>query len=793
MDERAVPSGLFREHGLRWIRFNSRTGLAGAFDLGPLVSRHGRKPTLPKCASVNVVFSKKRGVNFCEDWGHEFATGKPFAPLRIFLSYGHDANEELVRRIKADLEKRGHDVWFDKNEIKFGDEWRRAITDGILQSNRVLSFLLKHSTRDPGVCLDEIAIAIGAKGGNIQTILVESEREVKPPPSISHLQWLDMHDWKERRAAGEPTWEQWYQAKLAEIVAVVESDESRRFAGEFAEIKRSLPFLIVLLGDRYGWVPPGDRMEIAAREAGFSTNTMGKSVTALEIEFGIFKESPEQQHRCFFCLRKPLPYEKLPEQLRAVYSEQFATDDHAAVRRKALNELKVRLTTDPDTKSRVRNYEADWDAEKKTVTGLTAWGDQVFEDLWKELDPETHAFVERDAPTWEDVERAALGEFIELSSRNFTGCEKTFQRLNTLAHSPATDGSAWGACVTGPPGSGKSAIFADLHRKLESDSNILFLSNAAGATMRGSRVDSMLRRWIGVLAAFLDVKNPLAEDATVENVDLAFALLLEKASLKKRVVVMIDALNQFEPTPRAKHLTWRPKPWPANARLITTALPGQEAESLTQSTGVLKIEVPPLTQADSRNIAHQIWKSWHVPWSEAVWQTLADKRLPDGSSASSNPLWTTLACEQLALLDADDFTRAEHQFTAERDPQARLLMLRRELAERMPPDVTMLYAWLFERAENIHGTILVRTFLSAIALSRHGWRESDLQVLIPRLMKILENQAGNPSTMLWNALLHAPHTSAQQYIPSYSSIVLPVAEASHALSNARGRLRPTVE
>jgi hypothetical protein len=158
----------------------------------------------------------------------------------IFLSYGNDCNKELIRQIKADLEKRGHDVWFDKNEIKFGDEWRRAITDGILHNNRVLSFLSKHSTRDPGVCLDEIAIAIGAKGGNIQTILIESEREVKPPPSISHIQWLDMHDWKERRHAGESAWEQWYQAKLAEIVAVVESDESRRFAGEIKTLEELL-------------------------------------------------------------------------------------------------------------------------------------------------------------------------------------------------------------------------------------------------------------------------------------------------------------------------------------------------------------------------------------------------------------------------------------------------------------------------------------------------------------------------------------------------------------------------
>ena len=180
-------------------------------------------------------------------------------PLRIFLSYGHDNNEALVRRIKADLEKRGHDVWFDKSGVKesgitHGDDWRRAITDGILKSNRVLSFLSKHSTRDPGVCRDEIAIAIGVKGGNIQTILVESEQEVQPPVNIGHIQWLDMHDWKATHgvarsekdehgnayAVGDAAWEQWYQTKLSEIVRVVESDESRRFAGEIETLNGHL-------------------------------------------------------------------------------------------------------------------------------------------------------------------------------------------------------------------------------------------------------------------------------------------------------------------------------------------------------------------------------------------------------------------------------------------------------------------------------------------------------------------------------------------------------------------------
>jgi len=64
-----------------------------------------------------------------------------------------------------------------------------------------------------------------------------------------------------------------------------------------SEIQRSRPFLIVLLGDRYGWVPSRERAQAAAREAGFDIDVRDKSVTALEIEFGILKEDTAQRHR----------------------------------------------------------------------------------------------------------------------------------------------------------------------------------------------------------------------------------------------------------------------------------------------------------------------------------------------------------------------------------------------------------------------------------------------------------------------------------------------------------------
>src|SRR5262249_58542783 len=57
-----------------------------------------------------------------------------------------------------------------------------------------------------------------------------------------------------------------------------------------AEVKRCRPFLIVLLGDRYGWVPPADRLATA----GFAAESAGCSVTELEIDLGVLS-APEQQ------------------------------------------------------------------------------------------------------------------------------------------------------------------------------------------------------------------------------------------------------------------------------------------------------------------------------------------------------------------------------------------------------------------------------------------------------------------------------------------------------------------
>ena len=73
------------------------------------------------------------------------------------------------------------------------------------------------------------------------------------------------------------------------------------------EIKRCRPFFIGLLGDRYGWVPPLERMKTALVGETHIKPEKGKSVTDLEIEFGVLA-SKEQLVRSVFYFREPLPY-----------------------------------------------------------------------------------------------------------------------------------------------------------------------------------------------------------------------------------------------------------------------------------------------------------------------------------------------------------------------------------------------------------------------------------------------------------------------------------------------------
>ena len=164
--------------------------------------------------------------------------------MKIFLSYGHDANAWIVERIADDLDAIGHDVWIDRKRLPPGRDWRRMIVDGLRDSELAFSCLSAHYVASE-VCLDELAIALSEKSGNVHTILLESPADFQMPVGVSDKQWLNMQDWQSRKDADATTFENWYQERLADIHRILDDPDNQRFAGEIewlANILRPAPF-----------------------------------------------------------------------------------------------------------------------------------------------------------------------------------------------------------------------------------------------------------------------------------------------------------------------------------------------------------------------------------------------------------------------------------------------------------------------------------------------------------------------------------------------------------------------
>lgn len=183
----------------------------------------------PFCASENIFFSKKRCKYYCEDCETGFETPAMSKGMRVFLSYGHDKNTEVVKKIKSHLVEKGYDVWIDTSEIHPGKDWRERITNGLIGSNGVVFFLSKHSVRDPGVCLDELKIAVCLKHAYIKTVLLENESEVEPPKMVRHTQWIDMSNWD---SVSVENWDDYFEQKMALLLESLNSDEAVKFNGE---------------------------------------------------------------------------------------------------------------------------------------------------------------------------------------------------------------------------------------------------------------------------------------------------------------------------------------------------------------------------------------------------------------------------------------------------------------------------------------------------------------------------------------------------------------------------------
>ena len=176
----------------------------------------------PSCGSRNLQRIQETQQYHCTDCLGQFSVENSASSLRIFLSYGRDEYAEYAGRIKADLEARGHEVWFDADRLVPGADFEIGIENGFewaaagSRGPCLVLLMTPHSVRRPdGYCLNEIARAVSSSWRILPVMLVWCE----PPLSICRIQWLDLQDCvpiEENQTK--------YQQKLDQLVSALEGN-----------------------------------------------------------------------------------------------------------------------------------------------------------------------------------------------------------------------------------------------------------------------------------------------------------------------------------------------------------------------------------------------------------------------------------------------------------------------------------------------------------------------------------------------------------------------------------------
>jgi len=446
-----------------------------------------------------------------------------------------------------------------------------------------------------------------------------------------------------------------------------------------------------------------------------------RSITASEVHFGALDRLDEPTFRYFY-FRDPKVTESIPKNHAAVYREETGS-----VAEKALQALKDRVgkaeglvleapVVEVKRKVQVYEYPCRWDNQARRIVDLWDFGDRVFSDLLASVEAQFGMALSEEIDVY-SRENAALEAFIETRlERYVVGSRRPV--LDALwDHAVGTGGSGL-ACIVGDPGSGKSALLGKFYReylrgtdKRAARSDDLVVAHFIGINATNTR--ELLRRLCHELATRARLSEEIPAD--YDGLRKAFPEFLEKAAQGGHVVLLVDAVNELDPTHGAHSMTWLPDRVPENVRVILTALESPALVALRRRREPpTEVPLEALSERDATAIIDGFLKRYRKALDTKQRAALLAK------SDAGNPLYLLTALEEL-----------------------RTLGIYEEITDcilELPSEVRPLFNWILKRleddpgfrdAEGQHvGEELVGKYVTYLSLGRSGMAQSELVALV---------------------------------------------------------------
>ncbi len=468
-------------------------------------------------------------------------------------------------------------------------------------------------------------------------------------------------------------------------------------------IDRCASPMVVILGDRYGWLPPAEQISAAAARKRLRLKPGDYSVTALEVEYGALRDTGRFQNTLFYF--RTIEGDAPPD-----YQAQDETD------RRRMQALKKRIR---ERGGRVRDYTLRWTG--KGFAGVTEFANAVAADIAAFMQP---VWAETEALSPFDRDRRRHRTFIEEKAALFRARKADANALrNEIEQSPVT-------IVKGDVGSGKSTLFCHLAQKLKG-AGWEVLPFISGLTPGSSSAEDVLKGAVYWLENRLGLPHAPAMDERTgkgqPNTAGAIQKQLEKlcrrfAKTGGRLLMMIDAADQLSPTEARDKLAFLPYTAQGSVHFFMTCTPDFPTH------GRQCYALGPIGPSDKRAVIAEALSAGHELPASAV-------KLMLEMPASDNPLYLSLLVQRLQMMDQKDFAAIGAAGGGMKAIEARQLAL---LKHNCPGDLNSMSAALLSEAAARVNPDTVPKAARYLAVSRHGLRRQDLAALLGKQWTELE-------------------------------------------------------
>ncbi len=453
------------------------------------------------------------------------------------------------------------------------------------------------------------------------------------------------------------------------------------------EIQRSRPFFIGLLGERYGWSPKEKDIDLSDLDHfPFLKEDVQNGLSVTEIEFQ-FALKGETQAEAGFWIRSD----------KIKTPEKFCEKDADSIEK--LKCLKEKLRAQKE-KYPVADYVSPKDL-----------GVQVERFLNERLDK---YFPSNEKLSWLEKQNVAQGSFERSRKRLYVPNKSDYDRLNAFVASKEKT-----LTVVGASGLGKSALLANWKDACAQNFlNVKIVAHYVSASENSDLPANILRRLTESLDPNVATEKEPQQSLTfpqktLDDFSNEFAAAVAQylaENPEKRLLFVVDGLNQLSEADDAKELCWLPE-LPDRAQYILSTVVNDQTLETIERREWNRYEINVLDKPRLKSIIEEFLKDRGKTLTDAQERKILEFPL------ASNPLVLRTLLEELCVFGVHEKLDAE----IERYAQAK--------------DVNDFFSKVFERLESNRQFVetnpkkrkeIVEKLALLLALSRFGLDEEEL-------------------------------------------------------------------